>query len=72
MNINGLKTIGGAIPISQPRCGEFLGPFPLFSISYQISKMVAVADETTENGTLEPVFYFFRTSFKRCWKGAAG
>jgi hypothetical protein len=38
------------IPITQPRSGEFLVTFPLFSRGYQISKMAAVAVKTTENG----------------------
>ena len=37
------------IPITQPRSREFLGTFLSFSRGYQISKMAAVADETTEN-----------------------
>ena len=37
------------IPITQPRGREFLATFTLFSRGYQISKMAAVADETTEN-----------------------
>ena len=45
------------IPITQPRNREFLVTFPLSSISYQISKMAAVADETTENGLLSEAFY---------------